>query len=263
MGSYRTVNSVVRALGLLEILNRQNHTSIDVLHQVSGLPKPTIVRFMQTLETAGYVTKTAAGKGYSITSAVTSLSSGYQGAPMVVEAARPWAQDLTLTTKWPVAIATMDENAMMVSYSTSAESPMSPYQGILHRRMGLLSKAMGQAYLAFCPREERKLILSMLASKPHPDSKLGYTSTHIENLVDTVRRQGYAARTTGQSTTPSSSLALCIYDPDGMRVLGTMTLTWYRSAVSIEQALERYLPKLRSACEGVTENVAALQRRAG
>lgn len=262
MGGYKAVNSVIRALGLLEILNRQNHTTIEVLYRISGLPKPTIVRFMQTLEIAGYVTKAEAGKGYSITSAVTSLSSGYQGAPMVVEAARPWALELTLATKWPIAIATLDETAMLVSYTTSSESPMSPYQGIVHRRMGLLSKAMGQAYLAFCPFEEQKLILEMLDNTPHPDSDLRYSPETTQNILETIRKQGYAERTMSAGPNPSSSLSLPIYDSDLMRVLSTMTLTWYRSAMTLDQALDRYLPKLQSACEGVTENVAVLQRRA-
>lgn len=263
MTSYRTVNSVVRALGLLEILNRQKFTSIELLHSVSGLPKPTIVRFMETLSTAGYVTKDAAGKGYRITSAVTALSCGYQGAPLVVEAGRPWAQELTLKFKWPVALATLDENAMLVSYTTSADSPMSPYQGILHRRMGLLSKALGRAYLAFCPMDERRLILDMLESKPHPDSERLMSRDEIDAMLAETRGRGFALRVNSSGPTPSSSLAVPIFEDEQGRVLGTLCMTYYTSAISYQQAASRYLPTLRSAATGVSESVASFRRQSG
>lgn len=261
MASYRTVNSVVRALKLLELLNRQKFSSIDVLHQLSGLPKPTIVRFMETLSAAGYVKKDAAGKGYRITSAVNALSCGYQGAPLVVEAAGPTAKELTAQTKWPIAVAVLEENAMLVSYSTSADSPMSPYQGILLRRMGLLSKALGRAYLAFCPREERELILDILESKPHPDAQIEMTRPEIEALLDETAQLGYATRRSYSEQTPSSSLALPIFEHNRSRVLGTLGLTYYTSAFTQEQAVERYLPMLQKAAVDVSDSVTALQHR--
>lgn len=261
MSSYRPVNAVVRALQLLEILNRQKFTTVEMLHQLSGLPKPTIVRFMETLSTAGYVCKDATGKGYRLTSAVTALSCGYQGAPLVVEAARPVAQELTHQLKWPIAIAVLEENAMLVSYSTSGESPMSPYQGILRRRMGLLTKALGRAYLAFCPLDERGLILQILARTSHPDSAVSMSSAEIETMLKEVRREGFAKR--GPSGDPkSSSLALPIFELDGERVLGTIGMTYYTSAVDEEEARKRYVPLLETAAKDVSRNVAALQRQA-
>lgn len=261
MSSYRQVNSVLRALTLLEILNRQKFTSIDVLHKLSKLPKPTIIRLMETLSSAGYVAKDAAGKGYRITSAVAALSCGYQGAPLVVEAARPYAQDLTVQLKWPVAIAVLDESAALVAYTTSADSPMSPYQGLLHRRLGLLSRALGRAYLAFCPREERQLILDILQHNEHPDTNLDFSEMDINTMLEAIARQGFAVRRPGNGTAPSTSVAVPIFELDGERVLGTLGLTYYTSAVNWEKALSQYIPSLQSAAKGIGESVAVLQRR--
>ncbi len=260
MSSYRAVNSVIRALALLEILNRQKFTTIDVLHKMSGLPKPTIVRLMETLSAVGYVAKDAAGKGYRITSAVTALSCGYQGAPVVVEAGRPWAQDLTRQLKWPVAIAVLEESAALVSYTTSADSPVSPYQGLLHRRLGLLSKALGRAYLAFCPRAERNLILDILAHADHPDAQLDFSEIDIHTMLDAVARQGFAARGPKDERDVSSSLAVPVYQQGSDRVLCTLGITYYTSAVSWETAIKQYVPLLLSAAKGIGENVAVLQR---
>ncbi|TCT03590.1 DNA-binding transcriptional regulator [Aquabacter spiritensis] len=261
MTSYRQVNSVIRAFGLLEIMNRQKFTSVDVLHKMSGLPKSTIVRLLETLAGAGYVVKDAAGKGYRVTSAVNALSCGYHGAPLVVEAARPWAQTLTVQLRWPVAIAVLDENAALVAYTTCADSPMSPYQGILHHRLGLLSKALGRAYLAFCPLKERRLILDILARAPHPDSHIDSSEGEVESMLDAVARQGFAARGPSGERTPSSSLAVPIFELGSPRVLGTIGITYYSSAVRWEQAVERYVPLLQSAAKGIGQSVAVLQHR--
>lgn len=261
MSPYRQVNSVIRALELLEILNRQKFTSIELLHKLSGLPKPTIIRLLSTLSNAGFVAKDGNGKGYRITSAVTALSCGYQGAPLVVEAARPWAQELTKRIRWPVAVAVLDENAALVSYTTSAESPMSPYQGILHRRFGLLSRALGRAYLAFCPMEERRLILEILKRTQHPDSGLEMTDEEIHSMLDAVARQGFAVRASAPEKAASASLAVPVFEEGSDRVLATIGITYYNSAVSGGYAVNEYVPLLRTAAANISESVAHLQRK--
>jgi IclR family mhp operon transcriptional activator len=47
------VRSVVRAVQLLQALNRQPVSTIDFLHAQTRIPKPTIIRMLQTLEGCG------------------------------------------------------------------------------------------------------------------------------------------------------------------------------------------------------------------
>jgi IclR family mhp operon transcriptional activator len=54
MPSFPPVQSVQRALALLTELNRQRVTSVGELHQRTGLPKPTIVRLLETLIAEGF-----------------------------------------------------------------------------------------------------------------------------------------------------------------------------------------------------------------
>lgn len=55
MDNGEAVNSVIRALKVLEALNRLRATSLETLHQATGLPKATLVRLLETLTGAGYV----------------------------------------------------------------------------------------------------------------------------------------------------------------------------------------------------------------
>src|SRR5690606_18575917 len=77
MSSYAPVTSVMRSLELLAILNRQRISTIEHMHRLTSLPKPTIVRLLETLMAAGYVARDVRGKGYQVTSQVNALSCGF------------------------------------------------------------------------------------------------------------------------------------------------------------------------------------------
>src|SRR5262249_61180591 len=101
------VQSVRRALHLLAEMNRQRLTTVRYLHAATGLPKSTIVRLLRTLAAAGYVANDKRQGGYLVTSHVQSLSCGYHGDPLLVEAGRPWAVEFTRRPRWAIAIAAL------------------------------------------------------------------------------------------------------------------------------------------------------------
>jgi len=258
MSSYEPVTSVMRSLELLAILNRQRVSTIEHMHRLTNLPKPTIVRLLETMMAAGYVARDTRGKGYQVTSQVSALSCGFHGAPQVVEAGRPWAQELTRMFSWPAAIAVLDGNAMLVCYTTSGDSPIAPYHGLIYKQLGLVTKALGRAYLAFCPAEERRLIYRLLATSPHPDDDLMSAPEAIERMIKATRRQQFAERERAIKPEASSSVAVPIYEHGSDRVLGTIGLTYYASAVKRSDIIERYVPNLKLAAAGISENVARM-----
>lgn len=81
MSSGSPVESVRRAFALLEELNRQRINSVQHLHEVTALPKSTIVRLLETLRLLGYVANDPRQGGYQVTSGVRALSSGFHGDP--------------------------------------------------------------------------------------------------------------------------------------------------------------------------------------
>jgi len=67
VGSFPPVNSVVRALDLLRALNRRPISSVDDLYVATGIPKPSIVRLLQTLEARGLVRHASQHGAYYLT----------------------------------------------------------------------------------------------------------------------------------------------------------------------------------------------------
>ncbi|AQZ51479.1 helix-turn-helix domain-containing protein [Martelella mediterranea] len=255
MNSYLPVNSVLRSLEVLKILNRQRVSSVDHIHRVSGLPKPTVVRLLETLIEAGYVSKRESDKGYRVTSQVAALSCGFHGAPLAVEAGRPWAQELTRVHKWPVAIAVPNGNAVMVCDTTCGESPMAPYHALIYKRMGLVTTALGRAYLAFCPPEERRLTMQLLKNSSHPDSEIMELSDMVDHVIRVTQKMRFAERIGVKASEPSSSVAVPIYGHDEGKILATIGMTYYTRAVRREDVLKRYVPQLKAASAAITESI--------
>jgi len=169
------VEAAARTLQLLEELNRHHVAPLDKLHKATALPKSTIVRLLKSLCAMGYVANDRRQGGYAVTSRVKSLSNGFHGDPLVVEAARPWAIAFTRQHQWPVAIAVRDGMSVAVRFSTIPDSPVSPFHATLNMRLSLLGRGLGRAYIAFCSPGERSELLDLLQKKakgkPLPEPK--------------------------------------------------------------------------------------------
>lgn len=257
MPSYPPIKSTLRSLEVLRLLNRRRFNTIGDLHQRSGLPKPTLVRILETLIKAGYVSSDPRQGGYQVTSMVTSLSSGFHGDHLAVEAGRAWAIQLTRQLLWPVALAVLDQDACVVRFSTVPDSPISPFHATINMRLSLVSRALGRAYLAFCPDGERDILLNILGKSQDPEDAMSQHPDQLAKLLDTIRAQGFAERDPGVHPTNSSTIAVPIYQDN--RVLATMGLTYFTTAVSHDQVVSQFADALKVAAAGVAKEIAVMQ----
>lgn len=254
MAEANGIQSVRRALDLLEALNRRASSSVDQLHKETLLPKPTVVRMLQTLVSGGFVTRDQRQNGYRVTGRVQSLSCGFHGDPLVVEAARPWAIALTRDLRWPAGVALLDGAGVAIRFSTIADSAMSPFHATLNMRLSLFSNALGLAYFAFCPEAERQILLSMASDSDTAllaDREPGW----LDRRVSTARELGYAVR--DARTEPRNSGTMAVPIMVGDRVAATIGLTYFRRAVSNEDA-EIYAAALKRTAVSVQEQIVSL-----
>ena len=162
------IRAVSRAIDLLQALNRQPVSTIDELHGQTRIPKPTIVRLLQTFVAKGLVCHASKHGAYYLTAQVQSLSVGYHSVPMIVEAARPLLDAMTTKVKWPLAVAVPDGNAVVIRYSTVPRSPLALLHSSINMRLSLVTRALGRAFLAFCDNDERDVILKALSASSEP-----------------------------------------------------------------------------------------------
>lgn len=250
------IQAVSRAFMLLELMNRRAWSSVGQLHKDSGLPKPTIVRMLQTLMQCGYVVKDPRQNGYSVTLRVQSLSCGFHGDPLVVEAARPWAIALTRELHWPVGVAIPNGDSVMIRFSTIYDSSISPFHATLNMRLSLFANALGLAYYAFCPESEQEMLRAMVGDR---ESALlsSREKGWLEWRVKRARERGFADRDPGTEPRNSGTIAVPIMLDE--RVAATIGITYFRRGVSAADAA-RYVQALKRTATAIAKQIVSLER---
>lgn len=255
MASFPPVRSVERVIDLLQCLNRQPISTLDLLHKQTGLPKPSLVRLLQTLVARGLVNHAPQGGAYYVTSAVHTLSCGYHSEPRIIEAAAPVADALTAKYKWPVAVAVLDTDAVVVRYSTIAQSPLSLLHSSIGMRLSLVSRALGRAYLAFCPPDEQEAILGLVALSAQPEDRAAADTATVMSMLEETRERGYALRDPVVRPV-SNTLALPIFENG--HVVASFGITWFSSAMAVKDAVAKLHPALKTAADKVSARLAML-----
>ena len=231
------IHSVIKAVEVLKLLSQRQVVSVKRLSFETQIPKPSIMRIIGTLETCGLVKQLSRRAGYCLTSKVLGLSAGYHGLPAVIEIGAPFADALTRELLWPSAITTLDVDAMVVRYSTIPASPYAHVSSTMNKRLSLVERAHGRAYLAFCSRSERDSLLSTLEATSRTPS------TNRSRLLRTLKaahRAGYAKRALELDPKTSTIAAPILVDK---KVRATIGLTFFTGAVDkkSEAVLARHL----------------------
>lgn len=241
--SYPPVQSVRRALQILKVLNDVRIASVGDIHAATGLPKPTIVRMLDTLIADGYVARDNMCSGYHVTHLVRELGAGYDGIAEFIEVARPFAIDLTARIKWPVAFGTFDGDAMAIQFWTGTISPWVHASTLVGNRPNLMTSAMGRAYVAFCSEAQQEEIIAGYRANPRiafgPEEEDSY-----RRLLRHVKARGYALRAPHTEPRRNTTIAMPVLDRDGAP-LAAITVSYFTSAVPVKEVPATIIAPLR------------------
>jgi IclR family mhp operon transcriptional activator len=255
------IQSIVRVLSVIETLNQRNVSSIEVIHTVTGLPKPTLVRILATLVGMGYVFHVSRRDGYALTEKVLRLSAGFRYHDAIVDIARPLLEAFTAEHKWQISIGTLETDAMRVRFNTRHLSPFAPEQLYLNKRVGMLDSAMGRAYLAFCPDIERDLILEFAkAAEPERFSAPSH-GEDLKRLMETIRAKRYATieRLPGNRV---RSIAVPVLSADSETAMGSIALFYFAAVMTEAQAADRFLEVLYAIGKRIADALSDLHAQA-
>jgi IclR family transcriptional regulator, mhp operon transcriptional activator len=215
---------LLRGLSVLSALNRHPVSSVEVIAEATLLPKATVVRVLNLLVSCRYVQRLPRRGGYMLGKRVVDLSIGYRSQDAVVETARPFLSTFTAAHKWPLVLATLDIDAMRIRAFTAQESPFAAVGDrdyVIQRRVAILPSAIGRAYVAFCPPEERATLLSLLRASSRPVDRPAKDLRYVERLLRGVEEAGYASSDPVVGD-PARGVAIPIRH--GESVLGTLAI---------------------------------------
>ncbi|MBN8831032.1 MAG: DNA-binding transcriptional regulator [Sphingomonadales bacterium] len=249
-----SIRSVERAIDLLQALNRRPLSTLHDLHCETGLPKPSIVRLLRTLEAKGLAAQSSSYGTYKLLGRVKSLSSGFHHEPLIIEVAEDIMIDFTKREGWPLALALFDMNAMVVRACTIPYTSLSLEHSSLSRRLSMVSRAPGRAFLAHSPPNEQKIILEIVKASKDPEDEPARDAQAMARMIEQVRERGYATRDPLLEPR-SSTIAVPVHE--GERVVASLGLTWITAAMPLQKAIDQHLPGLLATAEAISRELAS------
>jgi IclR family mhp operon transcriptional activator len=247
MSDAAVIEPVRRSFAVLEALSRRRMTTLGALTVETGLPRPTVVRLLHTLIALGYAQRVSREQGYRLTDRVLGLSESIRFVDHLVDAAMPHMSRFTAEHGWPLYLATLSYGAITIRHSTAPESPMAFEGAGLNLRRPVLISALGRAWLAFCPDEERRNILRDIGGLTRRQEAA------LDQLLGRVRRDGYAFTTPPR---PTRLHGMAVAVRQGERVLGSLSMRFPRSAMTEEEVGARFGKRLAAVARAIATEVA-------
>jgi IclR family mhp operon transcriptional activator len=251
------IRSVSRALLVLQAINNAGSLSMMGAARAAGIPYPTACRVVQTLLHEGFIEGVPNTKNYRPTALVHTLSNGYKFDNSLVFAARPVIEELTRRVLWPISIAMRVGMKMVIRDSTYGLTSLAFTNFYPGDSIPLFSSASGNVHLAFCDSVERESILQGLRDFGDSDDKAIALFSEARQHAARIHKLGYATHERNKHVDPpgkTSSISVPIFADNGY--VATLNLIFFSSAMSIEAAIDKYLPQLLEASRGITERVS-------
>ncbi|WP_029013528.1 helix-turn-helix domain-containing protein [Niveispirillum irakense] len=249
MEKVKPVRAMLRVLDVLQVLSSRYGGTISDVSNAIDLPRTTTYRVLETLCSAGYVTRDGAGERYRLTVLVRSLSDGYDDEAWIGEVAQPILADLGRKMIWPVSISTNRSHMMLVRCNTDKQSPLALERYNAGVQVSILRSASGRAFLAFSPPPQRSALLDIALGLGADMEGAGRQRDLIEKTLEGVRAGGYAIAL--RQYRGESAAAVPIFS--GTHLLGCLGMRFMDKAVNESTFVVQSLPIMREAAHAIGE----------
>ena len=248
--SYQPVNALLRGLDVMTHISSLGKASVRDLHALTNIAKPTIIRNLETLEHAGYVSRNSDSGLYSLTARVLSLCAGYDHHQRLIELAAPLLNEFRKKMPWPSDIALFDRDAMVI-----VESNRDPGALALNRpvgtRLSMTESALGRAYMAFCDSNTKDLILDRHFAE-NPDT--GVTRDQLEQNLARYRNQGFSENNKSLSRhTLGIGVPILLHG----RVEACINTIVLAEALNMDEVIQRCVEPLKTVAEQISSVLEA------
>lgn len=241
-GPYHDVRSLKRGLRILEVLGQVGWVKPTVLGMLTGIDRSSTYRLLNTLAESGYVIKREEDGAFSLTVRVKLLADGFTQSDRLSQIVAPHLQRLTAEISWPCDFAVLVGGEAVIVESTHRLSPMSLHRAMIGKRRSLMSSALGRAILCSLTDDEREITLKVIEQLGGGDAASARDRKYVRQILDDYARNGYTG-SNGLVDTKVAAIGAPVRASGS--VVGAVNIIFFRSALTIVQAAERYLPNLR------------------
>ena len=266
MASVKTIRALERGLDVLESFQIHPTCTLQDIHRTTQIPKPTLLRILETLQRAGVVTRRLGDGRYRISSNLTRIVPRRVRYNRVAEAAAPVLDRMCQRIRWPSDLMLPAADCMHIAETSQAITPFNMKISSIGTRINYLMSAVGRAYLAYCGDDEREAILRKLRKSDKLIDGLARDPKRLDRILADTRIRGYALRDPAFGGGPYGGepinegvAAIAVALRDGEKVYGSINILWIKNAYSIEDFVALHLRDLHDAA---AEIVAALREPA-
>jgi len=243
----RPIRALMRGLETLQELNRRNGATVTDIAKAVKLPRTTAYRVLETLCVAGFAIRDTADDRYRLTIKVRSLSDGFDDEAWVHDIAKPMLAKLGKEVVWPLVIATLHGTSMLARETTDKDSPLALERYSAGVRMPVLNSSSGRVHLAFCSDEQRATLLDVLARSEKPEDKIARDRALVNRILAEIKKNGWALY--DNPNFAELNLAVPVFAKG--RVLAGLVMRFIRTAMTPDQAVEKYVPFLKRTADEI------------
>lgn len=251
---YPHVRALDRGLALLVALNASGRADPAALARTTGIDRTTAYRLLHTLADLGYVERSTSDGQFVLTPKVRNLSEGLtqtdRTARIVCEAIFAMAPQVM----WPTDFSVFDDGWMVIRETTHRFSPYSVHRAMVGRRRPLLETAMGRAVLLGTTDSHREEMLDIAIRHGTIAGDRAWVAERVAMLRADYAERGYAWAV-GGADHRISAIALPVQGAN--HVIGSINLLFFTSAMGVEEAAERFLPRLRECIAEIEAQLAS------
>jgi DNA-binding IclR family transcriptional regulator len=156
----------------------------------TGLPKSSVSRFTYTLTQLGYLNYSERLEKYQLGSGVLALGYVFVSNLAIRQLARPLMQQLAASTGVSVGLAVRDR-LEMIYIEYSAPERVKTFRHEVGDRIDIKTSALGRAYLAALPEDERNYLLDYIRKGAGSDWKK--VKKGIDDALKSWRQNGFCS----------------------------------------------------------------------
>jgi IclR family KDG regulon transcriptional repressor len=183
------VSAAARVLSILECMSRVRSIGLEELSRTVGLAKPTVYRFLQTLQSLGYARRSD-GDRWAITLKLFNVGSRALDHLDLYAVSRPIAEELAEELGETVHMGVLEGDSAVYVLKIESKYTIRMFSRV-GRRIPLYCTAIGKVLLAYSDEETRRSILSCLKLVAHTPKTISKRDD-IEAELKKVRSRGYA-----------------------------------------------------------------------
>jgi IclR family transcriptional regulator, pca regulon regulatory protein len=249
--SVKLVESLIRGLETLQVFcGDQNGLRLTEVVKLTGLPKATTYRFLQTLVDQNYLHYFPNSGVFRLGPRAISLGFAALNDFEIADLARPYLEEISKRINQNVNLGILDGVDVVYLVRIKVRSIL----GInltVGSRLSVYNSAIGKVLLSSLSQNRLQALLDEISLDPEILRKIGPGGKNFKKQLALIRNQGYAM-TDGEVIRGLASVAVPIYGADGVAE-AAVNVPVFTELCSLIELREIILPLLMETAKSISQ----------